>query len=337
MLFLNNGSSTTSQTPLIVVPPTASSLLHQPVPSSAAAAAAASPQQFPIIHSPQPVALDPLVSVHEPALYNKKRSYSSGGHKYDDEQQPSCRRKRRRSPMVRFDNKVIERQSSCALLMEDENVHPQPPCDNGTKPLNSCSSTTPTLESVYASTLWYSRQEYAQFKALVLADTKSVIEKCRKTKRPQVSSMIARAFHAISTATDVLGVDHHKNHAPCTGNNHTTNTATTTSCARVTAHSDDLSAVVSFFHNCADVIGLERVLDLNIYRNRKRRRSSQLKAIQDVQSPAFLRHACGNDPHLRATILSKACSSISTSSVLFAQYLGLASAAASSTSIIAAS
>ena len=199
---------------------------------------------------------------------------------------------------VRFHNIVIQRQSYTASWASNNG-------DGGQK-----------SNALDVSTLWYSKSEYAQFKASLRNDTKQVIEQSRKTKLARVSGIISDVFRTIASSS-VFGLPK---------KTLDTKASFTSSYLPLSLDGPDVETLP--FHDCPDVVGLERVMDVDIYRNRRRRRSTLMKAIEDVQSPVFLQQQCRNDRNLRAVILGQACETISSPSVLFAQYLGRASAAA---------
>ena len=147
------------------------------------------------------------------------------------------------------------------------------------------------------ASVWYSPKEFGHFKATFLKDVKEVI----KTKR--------RSVCRIGQAHDTLAA----------------NQASIPNTLEMDKKRNSTQELKIPLHGCVKAVGLEKLVIREIYRQKQQRRISMMEAVDDIQSNAKM-----FEEETRNTLLRVACESISEPSKLFAQYLGMATATASS-------
>ncbi|KAL7578619.1 hypothetical protein ACA910_009767 [Epithemia clementina (nom. ined.)] len=154
------------------------------------------------------------------------------------------------------------------------------------------SSTTTTTTS-----LWYSSQDYEQFKVLAMVEAKKASKQYSGSKR-----LIRQAYQqalVVAAATEPLppppsNDDDHQNYLGVAG------------------------------HGCVDALGLEQLSDRGIYRHRKRRRVCLLETVSHIQQTVVAApQQQQQQQHYDTTaqLLRRACQGISRPSKLFAHYL----------------
>lgn len=159
------------------------------------------------------------------------------------------------------------------------------------------------IQDVDLTNLWYTQEEVNEFKATLVLDVKDLIK-----RRREIRSRIRRA---------------HKATIDCCSTAIATVAETNTNAASAAIHVQDLE-ISKHMHDCIMAVGLEKFVDRNVYREKQRRRSMLLEAVDKMQNYS---HMLNED--LRSTILRLACEGISAPSKMFAQYLGVAAAAVS--------
>ena len=211
-------------------------------------------------------------------------------------------RKRVRS-IVQFDN-VCEIFSP-APAMED--IHSQ----NETEMVNNHHHHPAEYNgaAVSSSPFWYSPQDYQQFKATALADAKQVTE-----ASPKIKSRIRQAFQ-VFTATTAATAKH-----PDSDGNQTL------------LHPEWEKHVP--LHGCCEAVGLEYLVDRNVYRRRKRLRRTMLDAVDQIQKATPLEttgEVQQEQEQHQCLLIRRACEDLSGPSKQFAHYVGIAAAATADT------
>ena len=149
--------------------------------------------------------------------------------------------------------------------------------------------------------LWYNQEDYNKFKAALVAEAKHVVRKWRKCKSK--SNVVRSLREAYSTIAD----------------------SSTGGFNAVYLYEVDIS-----FHDTVEVIGLEKLIAMDCYWDKRRRRELTLDVLEEVQS-GFSKH-CQDE--LRAAVLRYSCEIISRPSKLFAEYLGLVAASSQNSSTV---
>ena len=91
---------------------------------------------------------------------------------------------------------------------------------------------------------------------------------------------------------------------------------------------EDVMEMPLLFHECWEVVGLEKMLSRGFYRDKKFRREHLLNAVDEIQSSlgrCSYNRDLDHDPvwhSIRATLLRRVSENISAPSKLFARYLG---------------
>ncbi|KAL7578635.1 hypothetical protein ACA910_009780 [Epithemia clementina (nom. ined.)] len=154
-------------------------------------------------------------------------------------------------------------------------------------------------DDVDLSALWYSQEEFDQFKSLLVVDVKKLVKTSRR-----IRSRICKAHKA--TINCCLG----------------TLNSVIDDGQRSPVQMKDLTVAL---HGCVEVVGLEQLVDRDLYREKRHRRIILLEAVDEMQATTYMLHE-----DIRSAILRFACENISGPSKLFAEYLGAAAAQAAS-------
>ncbi|KAL7578621.1 hypothetical protein ACA910_009768 [Epithemia clementina (nom. ined.)] len=164
-----------------------------------------------------------------------------------------------------------------------------------------------------ASSLWYSRREYKQFKKSVVDDFKETIRNCREQQQTSSNTSTAAPTTRLSL---------------CSAIRLAYNKIVSSPSERLSSDDDLFTLVVPqdpdfslLLHGCEGIVGLERLADKELYCDRRRRHSNLINAIAQVQANLDL-YNCDNDH--RQAILRNVCEEISRPSKMFARYLAVA-------------
>ena len=155
------------------------------------------------------------------------------------------------------------------------------------------------VHDVDPMTMWFHQADYINFRRTCIEDARQVIRQCRQSKNRAVGS-IRKAYEKFkdssSTTNDVMSLE----------------------------QDSSLIGMEVNYHNCINVIGIEKLLAKETYHDKKRRRLCILNAVHEIQTENF-------PTSMRPDVLRQLCHIISGPSRLFAEYLGAAAAASLST------
>ena len=241
--------------------------------------------------------------ITDPAMEQVDNNNNNNTTTKQQSQQERPPRKRLRS-IVQFDN-------VCEIFSPDpamEDIHSQ----NETEMVNHHHH--PAEDAVSSSPFWYSQQDYQQFKATALADAKQVTE-----ASPKIKSRIRQAFQ-VFTATTTAATATPEEHPDSDGN-------------QTLLHPEWEKHTP--LHGCCEAVGLEYLVDRNVYRHRKRLRRMLLDAVDQIQKTTPLETAVEvqqeqKEQH-QCLLLRRVCEDLSGPSKQFAHYVGSAAAATADT------
>ena len=164
----------------------------------------------------------------------------------------------------------------------------------------AASETQTTEKKVPARSLWYSRREYHKFKKLILADFEETVRSYQascKNQEDNLCSSIRRAYNEIQASRPLEEEQKSDD--------------------KLNDEEPDLRPM---FHGYDGIVGLERLADMELYCDRRRRYSDLIEAIAHAQADPGMH----SEEHLRHV-----CEQISRPSKLFARYLANAAAESS--------